>query len=96
MGFIGASIARDILVDGMSYGQIALKEDGLYYGPGAKCGGGPLSGAYDDPLEFQDQRANRRAREIFGRRHVDNFGVLFRSALECLVIYYRLKTRARN
>jgi hypothetical protein len=88
MGLIGASIARDILVDGMSYGQIALKEDGLYYGPGAKCGGGPLYEDYDDPLEFEDQRANRRAREIFGRRHVDNYGVLFRSALDCLVIYY--------
>ena len=96
MGLIGASIARDILVDGMSYGQIALKEDGLYFGPGAKCGGGPLSGVNDDPLELQDQRANGRAREIFGRRHVDNFGVLFRSALDCLVIYYGLKTRARN
>jgi hypothetical protein len=96
MGLIGASIARDILFEGMSYGQIALKEEGLYYGPGAKCPGGRLYENYDDPLEFGDQRANRRAREIFGRRRVDNFGVLFRSALDCLAIHYGLKTRARN
>jgi len=93
MGLIGASIAHDVIVAGMSYGQIALKEKGWYYGPGAKCGGGPLADAYDDPLEFRDQRANRRARENFGRRHVDNFGVLFRSALDCLVIYYDMQTR---
>jgi len=93
MGLICAPIAHDVLVDGMSYGQIALKQDGLYYGASAKCGGGPLSGAYDDPLELQDQRANDRARQRFGRRHVDNIGVLFRSALDCLVIYYGMKTR---
>ena len=96
MGIIGASIAYDVIIDGMSYGKIALKKHGWYYGPDAKCGGGPLHGAYDDPLEFQDQLANRRARENFGRRHVDNFGVLFRSALDCLVIYYGLTTRPRN
>jgi hypothetical protein len=96
MGLIGAPIAYDVIIAGMSYGQIALKEGGLYYGPDAKCGGGPLGGAYDDPLEFRDQLANRRARQIWSRRYVDNYGVLFRSALDCLVIYYGLKTRTRN
>lgn len=96
MGIRGAQIARNVIVDGMSYGQIALMEDGLYYGPDAKCGGGPLNGALDDPLEYQDQLANRRAREMYGRRHVDNYGVLFRSALDCLVIHYGMKTRTRH
>src|ERR1700742_3600470 len=93
MGIIGASIAYDVIVAGMSYAQVALKKAGLYYGPDAKCGGGPLYEQYDDPLELQGERANRRARERFGRRHVDNFGVLLRSALECLVIHYGLQTR---
>jgi hypothetical protein len=96
MGLIGAPIAYDIIIGGLSNGQVALKQNGLYYGDGAKCKGGPLYSQYDDPLEFQDQLANRRARETYGRRRVDNIGVLFRSALDCLVIYYGMKTPTRH
>jgi hypothetical protein len=92
MGLIGAPIAYDIIIGGMSNGQVALKQDGLYYGDGAQCKGGPLHGAYDDILESQDQLANRRAREMYGSRQVLKIGVLFGSALDCLVIYYGMKT----
>jgi hypothetical protein len=94
MGVILAPIAHDIIVGGMSLGQVALKRANLYYGDNAKCKGGPLYRHYDDLLELQDQLANRRAKEIFGRRHVDNFGVLFRSALDCLIIHYQLRARS--
>jgi hypothetical protein len=92
MGLALAPIAYAVLIGGMSYSQIALREHGWYYGEGAKCKGGPLSDAYADPLEMQDKLANKRARENFGRRRVDNIGVLFRSALDCLVIYYGMQT----
>jgi hypothetical protein len=93
MGLIGAEIAYDHLVEGLSFGQIALKRAGLYYDDDAKCKGGPLSGAYDDPLELQTQRANQRARIILGQRRVNDYGVLFRAGLDCLVIHYGLPTR---
>jgi len=93
MGVILAPIAYDIIVGGMSLGQVALKRAGYYYGDDAKCKVGPLYDVYDDLLETQKQLANRRARDMLKRRHVDNFGVLFRSALDCLVIYYGMQTR---
>jgi hypothetical protein len=96
MGLALAPIAYAVLIESMSYSQIALKQHGWYYGDDAKCKGGPLSDAYADPLEMQDKLANKRARENFGRRKVDNIGVLFRSALDCLVIYYGMSTRTRH
>jgi hypothetical protein len=93
MGVILAPIAHDVIVAGMSYSQIALKKAGLYYGDEAKCKGGPLYGPYEDPLKMETQRANSRADEILGDRKVSDIGVLFRSALDCLVIYYGMQTR---
>lgn len=94
MGLVLAPLAHNILVNGMSYGQIALQDTGEYYG--SSFSGGPLYQHYDDILETDDQRANRVAKERFGRRHVNNYGVLFRSALNCLVIYYGMATRTQN
>jgi hypothetical protein len=91
MGLIGAPIAHDILINGMSNGQVALKRAGTYEGT---CG--PLNLSDEDPLAMRAKLENDRACEMFGRRHVDNFGVLFRSALDCLVIYYGLGTRPRS
>jgi hypothetical protein len=81
MGLDGTSIIRDVLIDGLCMGAVALKRAGLY----ETSGHFKLSGSGDTPTEI--------ARNRFGRAPIIKLGVILSSALECLAIHYGLATR---